>query len=235
MKRKYANIIDRKSGITYFVLNLINTISVGDHFARLEIQGLDRLPDGPYILIANHSSRWDGPIVQQVIQRPANYMVSPTELKGLQGLLLRAIGAFPADPRADLLPFMRKQVSRKEPIVIFPEGDVYRDGSTHQFKKGAARIALLCASENLDVPVVPMAISYSRTRPEIVRVLIGDSIDVADRIGAYRQKPIQTMHTLSLQLHREVCHLRAELGSIKDRETVFEGKPVRSWAHHALM
>jgi hypothetical protein len=68
-----------------------------------------------------------------------------------------------------------------------------------------------------------------------VKVLIGDPIDVAERIDAFRREPAQAMHSLSCQLHREVCHLRAELGSVKDRETVLEGKPIRSWAHHAMM
>jgi len=235
MKRRNASIVDRKSKLVHFVLNLINTVSVYDHFCRLDIKGRERLPQGSYILVANHTARWDGPIVQQVIQRQANYMVSPNELRGLQGILIRGIGAFPADPRADIVSFMRVQAAKNEPIVIFPEGDVYRDGYTHPFKKGAARIALMCANEGLNVPIVPMAIEYSKTSPEFVSVRIGDPIDVSERLDAFRTEPSQAMKNLTTQLHREVCHLHAELGSIKDRNAVLEGRPIRSWAHHAAL
>jgi len=221
--------VDRKSWITYAVLNLINWISVKKHFVRFEIKGRERLPQGSFIMIANHSARWDGPVVQQLIERPANYMVSPNELRGLQGLLLRAIGAFPADPRLDLLSFMRRQAQKAEPIVIFPEGDIYRDGSTHAFKKGAARIALLCAENGLDVPIVPVAIKYAGTTPDVVQVLVGETVDVSDSLSAYKQNQIGAVHNLTLRLHREVCHLKAALGCKQDQVTVFDGKPLRQW------
>jgi 1-acyl-sn-glycerol-3-phosphate acyltransferase len=221
--------VDRKSWITYAILNFINLVSVKKHFVRFEIEGRERLPKGSFILIANHSARWDGPVVQQLIKRPANYMVAPNELRGFQGLLLRAIGAFPADPRLDLLSFMRKQAQKAEPIVIFPEGDIYRDGSTHAFKKGAARIAMMCAANGLDVPIVPVAIKYDGTAPDVVRVLVGETVDVSDSVTAYKQNQTTALHNLTLRLHREVCHLKAALGCKQDQVTVFDGKPVRQW------
>lgn len=235
MQRRYGNIVDRKSKLTYTILNWINELSVAEHFAQMRIDGRMNLPPGPFILIANHTARWDGPVVQQVIRRPANYMVSPNELKGLQGLLLRAGGAFPANPKLDLLAFMRNQAAKSEPIVIFPEGDIHRDGSTKPFKPGAARAALICADDGLDVPIVPMAISYAGTKPDKVHILIGEPLAVLERLSTYRSEPVHTIQSLTHQLHREVCHLRASLGSRRDREFVFESKPVRSWANHATM
>ena len=229
LRRIKRSPVDRKSWITYAILNFINRISVKKHFVKFEITGRERLPEGSFILIANHSARWDGPVVQQVIERPANFMVSPNELKGLQGLLLRAIGAFPADPRLDLLSFMRNQAKKSEPIVIFPEGDIFRDGSTHSFKKGAARIALQCAANGLNVPIVPVAIKYSGTTPEMVRVSIGDAIDLSDCLSTYQHNQVTAVHNLTLCLHREICHLKAALGSKSDQLTVFDGKPLRYW------
>ena len=228
--KKYGVIIDRKSKITYVVLNFINEVCVAKHFAEIRIEGDEKLPKGPFILISNHSARWDGPVVQQVIRRPANWMVSPNELKGLQGLLLRAGGAFPANPKFDLLTFMRNQAAKAEPIVIFPEGDIHKDGFTKPFKPGAARAALICADDGLDVPIVPMAISYSGSKPDRVRMLVGDPIDVKSRLEGYRAEPLPTIQSLTHQLRREVCYLRAELGSDRDRQFLLESKPTRGWA-----
>lgn len=235
MKRRMQAVVDQKNKLSYSMLNWINQISVAHHFADIRVEGAHKLPKGPFILISNHTTRWDGPIVQTLIGRPANYMVSPNELRGLQGFLLRTFGAFPADPKLDLLVFMKNQAAKNEVIVIFPEGNIYRDGTTHHFKPGAARTALLCADSNLNVPIVPIAVDYSRSENEVVRIMVGDPIDVRERVEAYRRDPSNAIYTLSQQLHREVCHLRAALGSRRDRETVFEGKPIRSWAHHATM
>ena len=230
--KRYGVIVDRKSKFSYGILNFINEVCVAEHFAEIRIEGDEKLPKGPFILISNHSARWDGPVVQQVIRRPANWMVSPNELKGLQGFLLRAGGAFPANPKFDLLSFMRNQAAKAEPIVIFPEGDIHKDGFTKPFKPGAARAALICAEDGLDVPIVPMAISYSGTKPDRVRILVGDPIDVKSRLEAYREESVQTIQSLTHQLRREVCSLRAELGSERDQQVLFESKPMRGWAQN---
>ncbi|HEY9775433.1 MAG TPA: lysophospholipid acyltransferase family protein [Planktothrix sp.] len=228
-KRFLPALVDRKSWWTYAILNWIDTIAVKRHFCDVHIEGREKLPRGSFILISNHSSRWDGPVVQQLLGRPANWMVTPNELRGLQGLLLRAFGAFPADPRSNLIEFMRLQARKAEPIVIFPEGDIYRDGSTHSFKQGAARSALMCAAAGLNVPVVPIAVQYGGANPGVVRISVGDPVDVSDRCVAFQENSTQAIRNLTQQLHREVCHLRAALGSKRDRETVFDGKPVRFW------
>jgi 1-acyl-sn-glycerol-3-phosphate acyltransferase len=233
--RRNMKLVDCKNRFMYMILNWISQLFVAKHFQQVRIEGAEKIPRGAFIAIANHSARWDGPIVNQVLKRQSNWMVAPNELRGLQGALLRTFGAFPANPKFDLLHFMRRVAVKGEPIVIFPEGDIYRDDATHLFKPGAARIALNCASDGLDVPILPIAIKYSRTKPEAVTVLVGDPIKLDDRIDAYRRDPSATMQSLSLQLHREVCHLRAALGSRRDRELVFQGKPNRSWAPQTVM
>jgi 1-acyl-sn-glycerol-3-phosphate acyltransferase len=228
MKKK---LLDRKNWLFTNVLQWINDFAIDTHFDHIEIHGRENLPQsGAYILIANHTSRWDGPLVQRALGRFANYMVSPNELRGLQGVLLTGVGAFPANPRFDLLEFMRAQAVKGEPIVIFPEGDIYRDGSTHSFKNGASRIALLCAANEMNIPIVPMAIQYAKTRPDDrARMMIGRPIDVREYVAEYLTSAAVAMRSLSTRLHREVCHLRLNLGEIGDQVTVYTGKPVTRW------
>jgi hypothetical protein len=53
-----------------------------------------------------------------------------------------------------------QQFKKGEPFVIFPEGNVFYDGHTHPFKKGIARIAFAAHQNNIEVPIVPVGITY---------------------------------------------------------------------------
>src|SRR5262249_15512274 len=128
---------------------------------ELKFSGLENIPvDGPFLAIANHQSRWDGLLLFKAINRVANYMVSPNELKGFQGRVIKSLGGFPADPRFNLMPYMEERLLKGEGIAIFPEGNVFRDGIMHPFKKGAARLILTCYEKGIDLPVIPIAIHY---------------------------------------------------------------------------
>ncbi|HEY9712491.1 MAG TPA: lysophospholipid acyltransferase family protein [Chroococcales cyanobacterium] len=226
---------DRKSMLVIRMLAPINKFAVARHFAGLEIVGAENLPSGrAFLLVANHTTRWDPSVVQVVLDRPANYMTSPNELRGWQGRLLPSVGSFPADPRKDLVTFAREQALRGEPIVVFPEGDIKRDGTTHQFKTGAAKIALHCASSGIDLPIVPMAIRYAPGKKERVQIMIAQAIDPNEYLDDFATDPLHAQRALATRMHREVCHLRVSLGELGDRDTVFTGKPVRAWMPRLL-
>lgn len=153
--------VDRKSWLTVSFFYLVNKIVSRFRYKKLNIVGGENIPaKGSFLLIANHSSRWDGLVLMETMGRAANWMVSPNELKGLQGLILRSVGAFPADRKFELLSYVAQQLKKGEPVVIFPEGNVFKDGVTHPFKTGAARILLSAKEMGLDLPVVSVAINY---------------------------------------------------------------------------
>lgn len=222
---------DKKSWLARLMLGPLNHIVVNSHFLKIEIEGSEFIPQsGPFLLVSNHISRWDGLLVQELIGRPANFMVSPNELKGPQGLVLRSMGAFPADPRYDLLSFCRTQAESGQGLVIFPEGDIYRSGSTQPFKNGAARIALTLARDGLVLPVVPMAMRYiDDNGKHRARVLIGSTID----LHAYRQEFIEqaniAIRSLTMRFHREVCCLTETLGCSGDKVWLYGGRTARTW------
>ena len=169
---------DYKNPIGFTFWNIVNQLVIRFYFRSVGIQGLSNLPAEPFILIANHSSRWDGPLVQFLLNRRANFMVSPNEIKGLQRPAVLSVGAFPANPRLDLVNYCRGQLSKGEPVVIFPEGNVFYDGELHPFKKGTARIALSAAEGGLECPIVPVFIAYDFSgngRPT-ARITIGEQI-----------------------------------------------------------
>ncbi len=232
--KKQLIVKDHKNWVGYTFWNTVNEIILHTHFSSIELLGAENVPKtGSFLLVSNHCSRWDGLLVQHLIGRRANYMVSPNELIGAQGGAIRAVGAFPADPRYNIMEHMRNQIEKGEPVVIFPEGTVYYDGTTHPFKKGAARIVLSCGAEGIDIPIIPMGINYT-TDPFRARGVIGAPIDAKEYVAAYLEESQSAITRLSTALHREVCHLRHAAGATMDNDTLFVGKKSRSWAELAM-
>lgn len=158
--KKRQTLKDKKSFLRFTFWNLVNQIVMRVHFKEISVIGRKNLPKGAFILVANHSSRWDGLVVQFLLNRRANYMVSPNEMKGLQGRAVKSVGAFPSNSRHDLVSYSLGQLLKNEPLVVFPEGNIFRDDYLHPFKKGAAKIALEALSRNYNIPIVPLAINY---------------------------------------------------------------------------
>jgi 1-acyl-sn-glycerol-3-phosphate acyltransferase len=212
---------DRKNWLVYAFWSRVNALILSWRLKKIKIHGLENLPPGkqPFILVSNHISRWDGLLIYHLLGRPANFLVSPAELLGFQGTVLQSMGAFPASSRFDLKAHVQRQLSKGEPVVVFPEGDIYRDGSTHTFKSGAARLALNAVQEGIDLPVVPVAIKYSADMRS-VEVMVAPAVNSAEYEDA---------RTLTERLFREVCHLRYQMGSTADLHVLFENKPSRHW------
>lgn len=165
------------------------------YFGRIEISGQENLPTtGPVILAPTHRAWWDSILVayatgRLVTGRDLRFMVSLNEInKGIQGWIIRRLGGFPIDPERPAIAPLRHGVEllkQGEMLVIFPEGNYFRDGFLHPLKPGLARIAFSAESSHpgLAVKIVPIAIRYSQAFPRWgcdVTVRIGSPLQVAD-------------------------------------------------------
>ena len=174
-------LFDAKSWYGYSFWNTINRLVVQFQFDSIAIEGYSNLPDsGPFILVANHSSRWDGLVVQYLLNRRANYMVSPNEIKGIQAPAVLSVGAFPANPRLDLVGYSTHQLMLGEPVVIFPEGNVFYDGDLRRFKTGTAKIALKALDRGMDLKIIPLAIKYSFGSLNKLKMEIGSPLQCSE-------------------------------------------------------
>jgi|AGTN01.1.fsa_nt_gi 1-acyl-sn-glycerol-3-phosphate acyltransferase len=204
--------IDCKNALGYWFWNTVNVVVTATRFAKIEVCG--QLPkEGPFIFVANHSSRWDGPLVQRVLNRPSNYMVSPNEIRGLQAAAVLSVGAFPANPRLDLVGFAEDQLKKGQPIVIFPEGNVFYDSTLHPFKQGTAKIALAAANKGLKVPIIPAYISYQNGpdwETSTVRVLIGEPLEI-DEFANSQSEGRDAVKKLTSTLQQEITLLKERL------------------------
>lgn len=162
------------------------------YFRRIEVSGREHLPaTGPVIFAPTHRSRWDALIVpyaagQDVTGRMLRFMVTADEMTGLQGWLIRRLGGFPINTRQPTIAALRHSIEllqQGETLVMFPEGDIYRQ--CRPLKPGLARLAVQAeaSQENLGVQIVPIGIQYNKPLVPwrcTVKIRIGHPLKVAD-------------------------------------------------------
>lgn len=184
---------------------------VPTYFRRVEVIGRENLPaTGPVILAPTHRSRWDAVLVpyaagHDITGRHLRFMVSADEVKGLQGWFIRHLGGFPIDTSRPAIASLRHGVEllqNSEPLVIFPEGNIFRETHVQRLKPGLARLALQAEANHpeLGIRVVPIRLYYSK--PTVswrcrVKIFIGQPLQVA----AYDLKtPKQSAQLLTADL-----------------------------------
>lgn len=164
------------------------------HFGKIVTSGQENLPTtGPVILAPTHRSRWDAMMIpavtgRTVTGRDLTFMVSENEASGLQGWFVRRLGGFPVNTNRPSIRTLRHGVEvllQQEMLVMFPEGNIFRDGSVHPLKPGLARLALSAETTHpgLGVQVVPIGIKYSQEYPQWgcdVCIRIGSPLKVAN-------------------------------------------------------
>jgi 1-acyl-sn-glycerol-3-phosphate acyltransferase len=224
---------DRKNALVYAFWSTVNKIVLRRKFVEIEVEGREHLPrEQGFMLVANHSARWDGLLVYNLINKPSNFLVHPNELKGFQGAVMKSMGAFPASTQFDLQSHIESQLRKNEAIVIFPEGGIHRDGQTHPFRSGVARFALNVVRAGVEVPVVPVAIHYLDEEKK-VKITIGAPVAAEDYLSEFQRESGAAVRALTNRLQREVAHMRYAMGAEKEAVNLFNSAPNRNWAQPA--
>ncbi|WP_311134316.1 lysophospholipid acyltransferase family protein [Synechococcus sp. CS-1332] len=144
------------------------------YFGALRVLDRENLPtDGAVLLAPTHRARWDALMLpwaagRRVSGRDCRFMVTADEMKGLQGWFLHRLGCFPVDqgrPTLASLRFSVELLAAGQQLVVFPEGRIRREDGPIRLHQGLARLALLAASQGVDVPVVPVGIAYGHADP----------------------------------------------------------------------
>ena len=160
--------------------------------ARWEVTGRQHVPpEGGVLLIANHTSYADPPIVGTACPRPVNFMAK-AELFGIPvlGWLIRRTHAFPVRRGSTDREALRRAVRllrQRRVLLVFPEGTRSPDGRLMAAEHGAAFIAL-----SGEAQVVPVAIDGADhllprhspiIRPAKLRVTFGAPVALSDLHG----------------------------------------------------
>ncbi len=202
----------------YAVLRLVAFLLARLLF-RVEVRGAEHVPPtGTAMIVANHSSVLDPPIVGAVAPRPLHFMAK-AELFSipLLGRLIRAVNARPvrregADARA--LREALRILESGHALLVFPEGTRGPEGVLREGKAGAGMLALLSGA-----PVVPAyvegtgrALPRGRVlpRPVKVRVSFGAPLSFGKVEGAHRKERY-------LEASREMMAAIARLKQVAER------------------
>jgi 1-acyl-sn-glycerol-3-phosphate acyltransferase len=184
-----------------------------DLYFRLRASG-ETLPDGPFLLAANHSSLLDWVFVARFVDRPIRFVLTREfyDQPALQWAY-RRLGVVPIRDGAIELSAVRQllqTLARGEIVGIFPEGRITRDGAL-----GPARPGIIAIAARAGVPIVPAGVAgayeaFPREarlpRPHPVRIRFGTALPIPRAAGVDRD--LQT--ELAGELMRRIACLRGE-------------------------
>ena len=190
---------------------------------RETVEGLEHVPEGPFVLAPVHRSNIDTPLVAAVTRRRMRYMGKESMWKyRLLGWIFTALGGFPVRRGVADREAMRRCVEvlrGGEPLVVFPEGTRQAGPLVQPLFEGAAYLAI-----RTGVPIVPVGIGGSERampkgskvlRPVKVHVIVGEPLVPVTGEGTTRA---------SRRAVREVTdRLRADLQRLFDEARVKAG------------
>ncbi|MGA7934913.1 MAG: lysophospholipid acyltransferase family protein [Kovacikia sp.] len=179
------------------------------YFERIEVVGREHLPlSGPVILAPTHRSRWDALMIpyaagHDVTGRHLRFMVTADEMVGFQGWLIRRMGGFPVNTIRPAIASLRHGVDllqAGEALVIFPEGDIFRDREVQPLKPGLARLAIQAKASQSQpaIKIVPIYLEYSHSLVPWrcrVKIRIGEPLEAADYYGSFMKQGAQRLTT----------------------------------------
>ena len=128
-------------------------------YFKLELRGTEHIPlDGPLLIVPNHQTFADPPLVTIPVRRPIYYMAwNRLFAIPVFATLIRRLRAFPVEIETRDRRAVREAVRllrAGEALMIFPEGGRTPDGRMQPFKLGAFRLAVAH-----DAPVLPVTIA----------------------------------------------------------------------------
>lgn len=161
-----------------FIRSLFNIVTYG--LIGMKVEGAEHIPKtGPFILVANHASYFDPPLVGTAVRSRFIHFMAKVELfqNPVMNWFLRLMHTFPVhrgriDSEAIKESF--RVLRQGDVLGIFPEGTSKDQGILGKFHDGFAGIAI-----KAQVPVVPAAIVNSRHLPKKtgpVRVIFHEPI-----------------------------------------------------------
>ncbi len=155
------------------------------------VEGWERLPDGPGIVMSKHQSTWETLWLATYMPRRLSFTYK-RELAYLPffGWALHSLGMVSIDRSRGKDAF--QQLVEKAPghladgwwITMFPEGTRTAPGERRRYKSGGARLAVATGT-----PVIPIALNSGecwprksfRMKPGVITVVIGEPISPAGK------------------------------------------------------
>ncbi|QQR48805.1 1-acyl-sn-glycerol-3-phosphate acyltransferase [bacterium] len=150
----------RDNRFYYWLGEMLSRALVKLSFVRYEIKNLENMPtypDQPAIILINHASMLDIPLVEVALQGyPHIWLAKPIPLLNI--LLRRMHLTIERDDPSKQLKIIKQACALAKDharhLVLFPEGTRHHDGQIHDFFEGFAVFA-----QHLKRPVIPIFIA----------------------------------------------------------------------------
>src|SRR6202171_4259037 len=143
-----ANSSGFERGLRFFGLGLARMIY------RVSTFGLERLPEGGFLLLPNHITWVDAIVLSLACPRPIRFIIDAGVYRNrFLNPFFHAIGCIPITTRKakDAMRDAIARIQAGEIVCLFPEGELSRTGSLLRLRRGYEIIA-----RQADAPVVPV-------------------------------------------------------------------------------
>jgi 1-acyl-sn-glycerol-3-phosphate acyltransferase len=200
------------------LLQLIGVLAFG-----VRHMGIRKIPtEGGVLVVSNHQSALDPPLVGMGSPRRLNYLARDTLFRfGPLSWLIRSLDAIPIDREGVGLGGLKeslRRLKRGEMVLIFPEGTRTEDGEIAAFRPGFTGLAVRSRAAILPVAVEGAFAAWPRggrlPRLGRIHVCYGDPI-APEQVEAY------TPRELLAEVERRVRRCHAQLR----QHRVFAGSP----------
>lgn len=188
-----VSLFDKSGNTQHLVARVWSRMLLGVSSVKVRLSGLEKLngdgADGSYILVANHQSYMDTPLIMGNVPLQLRFFANENLFRlPFLGTHLRRAGHLPVariDPRASLRSLQdaaRRLKQSNVSVLLFPEGGRTPE-HMRRFKEGAAYLAIKSGR-----PVLPLGIRGTRAvlpmgsvfvRPGLVELHLGDPIPTA--------------------------------------------------------
>ncbi len=202
-------------------------------FRRIEARGVEKLPDGPLLVTANHPNGLMDPVVVRVaLGREFGFLAKSTLFENPVGkTTMEAFGALPVYRSSDgndtskndsMFDACRDRFAEGRSIVMFPEGTSHSDPMMKRLKTGAARIALSTQAQGTDVHIVPVGLFYEAkdTFRSRVAVEVGDAIPMSDFMSEYADEEFETAKRVTSLIAENLSEVVLQADSVELWQTL---------------
>tara|TARA_B100001248_G_scaffold126468_1_gene94857 strand:+ start:477 stop:1151 length:675 start_codon:yes stop_codon:yes gene_type:complete len=177
LKKNSINIQDKINPVLGFIAMFVTQdIVLRFFFSKKKVikKGFSIPSNTSIILAPTHRSRWDGLILtmamgRRITGKDCRFMVTKSEMKGIQGWFLKRLGCFSVNqlsPSLSTLRYAIDLIEKGEQLVVFPEGKINKFGKKLALKEGLFRLAKLATKNTAAITIIPIGIAYSSLSPK---------------------------------------------------------------------